>query len=304
MASQPFIIHPDYILREGLSFLKVPLEEQRTFGRDGLVRLFKSHYGRHPLHLSRVHRDLQVAGLMSNEEARKKESFHGFMLANNLLRCYEEADNRYTRFNLSFDEIPELSWDFIARLALLKEWKIRFPTVWPCKLGASTDGTHCRTNEPRDPDVRRNPVNYSFKHNFAGLNYVIVLSLWTNEIWHATSGDPASVHDLTAIREEFLDLVPLGCRIVADKGFTGKTLREKRIFAVENTLDPDHVKKFKGKAKARQEQLNSRLKVYKCLQGRFRHGVEKHKQCFAACLVLEQYAIEDTSPVGEPLNTL
>ena len=49
-----------------------------------------------------------------------------------------------------------------------------------------------------------------------------------------------------------------GCRVVADKGHTGKSDAEKDIFAVANTLDTDDVKEFKKRAKARQEVINKK----------------------------------------------
>ena len=158
--------------------------------------------------------------------------------------------------------------------------------------------------EPRDPVLRRNPTNYSYKHNFAGINYQIVLCLWENKVLYASAGDPASVHDMRAIQAEFVDMVPDGGRVIGDSGFTGKSEREKKIFSTNNNLNSNALRHLKGKAKSRQEQLNTRMKHYLCMKHKFRHGVKKHKKCFIACLVLTQYAIEDTSPVGEPLNTL
>ena len=300
----PFILHPSYILKEGLDFCGIGQERQDRLGMTTKIRLFKSHYGRHPLHLSRVYRDLQIQGLLDTEDAKCKTTFHAFLLGNNMLKCYDEGDLMYSRFPMGLENIAELSWEFIEKIASLKPYKIKCPTQWPVKLGASVDGTHYATNEPRDPNMRRNPQNFSYKHNVAGLNYQIVLSLWTQEIYYANSGDPASVHDMTAIRAEFLDMVPANCRVVADAGYSGKTEREKRIFSVENNLDCEAVKELKARAKSRHETINSRLKLYKCLKHRGRHGIEKHKLCFAACLVLIQYSIEDTSPAGEPLFTI
>ena len=132
-----------------------------------------------------------------------------------------------------------------------------------------------------------------------------MLSLWENKVLYANAGDPASVHDMRAIREEFVGMVqPDGGRVIADSGFTGSTEKEKMIFAVGNNLDSEEVKHFKGKAKARQEQFNKRMNDYVCLKTKFQHGVAKHRKCFLAILILCQYAIKDTSKVGEPLNTL
>ena len=303
-AESPFLIHPSYFLREGLRWANVDEERQAKRSKSTNIRVFKSFYGKHPLHLARVWRDLQVFGVMGVEEAKTKESFAGFMLANNFLRLYEVDDVRNARFDINHLDLLQLTWEFVGKIASLKKDKIKCPTVWPVKLGASVDGTQVRTNEPRDKDMRRNPKNFAYKYNFAGLNYQIVLSLFTNECWYVNSGDPGSVHDITAIRREFVDMVPDGCRVIADSGFTGKSDKEKRIFSVRNNLDSDEVADFKKRAKSRQETFNKRMKDYDVLKKSFRHGIKRHCLCFDAVAVLVQYAIEDTSSVGEPLDTL
>jgi len=302
--NDPFCVGPSYMLREGLKMVHVDLEEQERRCLSTNVRVFKSHFGKHPLHLCRVHRDLQIAGHMARDEAMSRNSFLAFMLSNNFLRCYETADLRHARFSINLDDLKDFIWDFVGRIAALKPFKIKCPNIWPVKLGASVDGTHVKTNEPRDPDMRRNPENYSYKHNFAGLNYQIVLSLWTNHVWCATSGDPASTHDMAAIRAEFIAMVPEGCRVLADTGFIGKTEAEKRVFSIRNNLDDDEVAALKAKGRARQEQFNKRMKDYQCLVKPFHHDIRKHVDCFNAVLALVQCAIEDASDVGEPLDTL
>lgn len=299
-----YLLTPSYILKEGLTRCNINEDRQakRSIARNVVV--FKSFFGRHPLHLARVWRDLQEFGIMTREEAEEKDSFLGFLAANNFLKLYESNDIREARFNVCADNLQKLTWHFIDLLEALFEKKIKCPSVWPARLGASVDGTQTRTNEPRDKDVRRNPVNYAYKHNFAGLNHQIVLSLWTQEVWYARVGDPGRTHDMTAIRQEFISMVPEGCRVIADNGYQGKTAKEKSIFAVNNNLDDEDVKIFKGHAKARQEQFNSRLKNYKCFKDKFIHGIPAAKKCFKACIVLAQYAIEDTSSAGEPLPTL
>ncbi|CAB9522013.1 unknown protein [Seminavis robusta] len=301
---EPYILKPSYILRAGLKACHVDdvIQDRRCQATN--VRVFKAHFGRHPLHLAQVWRDLQLFGIMTVEEAKEKKSFRGFMLANNFLRLYESEDVRNARFGGNYDYNRALAWDFVGRIASLKVHRIRCPTTWPVRLGASADGTQLRTNEPRDEEMRRNPKNYAYKYNFAGLNYLIVLSLWTNHIWFASGGDPGSTHDMTITRQEFVDMVPDGCRVIADDAFTGKTEREKSIFAVSNNLDAPAVKEFKGRAKARQETINKRLKDYESMSKPFIYGIEKAKLCFAAVITLIQYSIEDTSKFGEPLYCL
>ena len=307
MAAQidPFLLHPTFILREGLSWAKIALKVQQRRCDATNVRIFKSHYGRHPRHLARVWRDMQIAAILDVEEAALKDSFHAFLIANNFLKCYERNDVRFSRFSDYHDkQLIEMTWRFVDYIESLAKWKIKCPNKWPVRMGCTVDGSHFRINEPRDPDMRRNPTNFSYKHNFAGLNYQIAIATWTNKVLYVNTGDPSSTHDMTAIRKEFIDLVPAKCRVIADSGYTGKSDKEKEIFSVANNMDSDEVKLFKARARARQEQFNSRMENYACMANRFIHGIEKHRKCFASVAVLVQYAIEDTSSVGEPLDTL
>jgi hypothetical protein len=54
---------------------------------------------------------------------------------------------------------------------------------------------------------------------------------------------------------------------------------------------------YLGRARARQEKFNSRLKFYDFLGGLFRQGVAKHKAAFEAVCVTLQYAMD----LGEPI---
>jgi Transposase DDE domain len=299
-----WLINPSYFLREGLKMCRVNEDTQRWRSSDRNVEVFKSHFGRHPLHLSRVWRDLQKHEIMTVHEAKQKRSFVGFLLANNFLRCYETANVRSARFDICLDDLRELTTTFVDKIIKLKLHKVKCPTEWDVNMFASVDGTHVPEHEPRDPTLRRNPKNFSYKNNFAGLNFQIVLALWSNQVLYANAGDPASMHDMTAIRAEFVNMVPEGGRVIADAGYIGKTEREKKIFAVKNNLDSEEVGRFKGRARARQESFNKRMKDYVCLTTKFRHGSDFHRKCFLAVLILCQYAIEDTSSVGEPLDTL
>ncbi|CAB9509270.1 expressed unknown protein [Seminavis robusta] len=201
------------------------------------------------------------------------------------------------------DKMQQFTWMFIDALVELYEWKIKCPAVWPVMMGASVDGTQKPTNEPRDDNVRRNRKNFCYKYNIAGLNYQVALATWTNRVLYSRA-DPGSTHDITAMRKEFIGMIPAGCRVIADSGYTGKSDHEKEVFAVKNCLDDDEVAKFKAIVRARQECFNSRITSYKCFKQKFTHGIDKHPKCFKAVVVQLQYAIEDTSDAGEPLDTV
>ena len=302
------LIHPSDVLFQGHLFAKVDAQMQGRRCEASNVEQFKSLFGKHPKHLARAWRDLQMHGLLNVADLGLELSFKGFMLGNNYLRNYLSLNVQCALFPGVHKHLAaELRWAFIHMMAGLKEYKLHMPTQaeWDAvKCQLSVDGTHAKTNEPRDNDMRRNPKNFSYKNNFAGLNYQIAVNIFKNQIAYANTADPGSVHHMTAMRNEFIALLPEGARVIADSGYTGKSDLEKSIFAVRNTFDTAAVKNFKKSARARQESVNKRLKEYKCMKECWTDGVERHKVAFTACLVLVQYAIEDTSATGEPLMTI
>lgn len=305
MPDPSVLIHPDDMLRYGLMAVKVDAEMQSYRCEQSNVEQFKSIFGKHPKHLARVWRDLQSFGLMDVEDLGLDLSFKGFLLGNNYLKTACTLNMQMALFKMrNKNKVGSLRWTFIEMIHALKEHKIEMPSQaeWDAvKILLSVDGTHARTNEPRDDEMRRNPKNFSFKNNFAGLNYQIALHIFKDKIAYVNTGDPASVHDMTAMRDEFIGLLPDGARVVADAGYTGKTEAEKRLFAVANPFDTDVTKTFKKRAKSRQETINKRIKDYKCMKETWSDGIGRHRIAFTACLVLVQYAIEDTSSTGEPI---
>ena len=270
------LVHPDDMLLHGLIAVKVDVETQARRCEASNVEQFKSIFGKHPKHLARAWRDLQVYDIMDVDDLGFDLSFKGFLLGNNYAKTYACLNIQAALFSLPKNLMGQLRWAFLAKIAALKEFKIHMPTQAEfdaVKMLLGVDGTHTRTNEPRDDEMRRNPKNYSFKHNFSGLNYQIAVHLFKNQVAYANTGDPGSVHDMTAMRNEFIGLLPDGARVVADSGYTGKSEEEKRIFAVANCFDTDAVKEFKKRAKSRQETINKRLKDYRCMNTCFTDGI-------------------------------
>jgi hypothetical protein len=83
--------------------------------------------------------------------------------------------------------------------------------------------------------------------------------------------------------------LPAGKRAIGDKGYIG----EGDYVSTSNDLDPREVAEFKERVLARHESFNKRLKIYGCLNQRFRHGVDNHKVAFEAICVLTTYELED-----------
>lgn len=95
-------------------------------------------------------------------------------------------------------------------------------------------------------------------------------------------------------------MIRKGKKVIVDGGFppnaTSQTEQDMLVLPRQGYSSKDFAK-FKARARARQEQFNSRLKFYNSLGGLFRHGVDKHKHAFEAICVTLQYAMD----LGEPV---
>ena len=145
------------------------------------------------------------------------------------------------------------------------------------------------------PDSFQEYCTKCYSHKFEGpaLDYEIGISLYENKVVWVNDPFKASKHDITIFRSALKAKIPKGKLVIADLGYRG----EKKIIAVPNSHDVAEVRDFKGRARARQESFNKKIKNCKVLSEKFRHGVEKHQMCFQACVVLAQYQLENGSPL-------
>ena len=77
----------------------------------------------------------------------------------------------------------------------------------------------------------------------------------------------------------------VGETVVADGGYE----KDVRVAKAKNK---DHFLRM-GKARARHETINGRMKTWGMLKNTFRHPLKKHNVIFHACLVLEQIKIDN-----------
>lgn len=152
----------------------------------------------------------------------------------------------------------------------------------------SVDGTHCKIEEPRStPDKNW----YSHKHNNPAVAYEIALDIHSNNIVWINGPFEAGKTDLVIFNEDngLKTKIPSNYRIIGDMGYAG----EPGIVSVKNNFDTDAVKLFKRRARARQENLNSILKHFAILSGRYRHTLDDHQMVFQAVCVIVQYKLEN-----------
>jgi hypothetical protein len=151
------------------------------------------------------------------------------------------------------------------------------------------DGTHCRCRDPGDPQY------YSHKFHAAAYNYELALSIRDNAlVWINGPTKAGAGPDITVLREGgLLEKIPAGKRGIGDNGYRG----ENFFISTPNPYDSKDVKEFKRRTLARHESFNGRLKNFKILDTRFRHGMKEHKIVFEAIAVICQYQMENESPL-------
>jgi SRSO17 transposase len=147
---------------------------------------------------------------------------------------------------------------------------------------------HCRINEPR-----KTPSAgwYSKKYNKAGVSYELGIAIHHNKLVWINGPFPAGTNDITIYRKPngLMSKIPAGKHVIGDQGYRG----EPGTISTRNRFDTPAVKKLKCRTKARHESFNSRIKDFKVLDERFRHGLQKHKACFEACCVIVQYDLDN-----------
>ena len=158
----------------------------------------------------------------------------------------------------------------------------------------SVDGVHCRIQEPKHPTESKDSTYYSHKFRQSGLDYELGIAAFENKLVWMNGPFKAGRHDITIFRRAGLkDKIPPGHRVIADNGYKGEAL----VVSTPNSHDPTILRKFKSRARARHESFNGRIKNFKCLEDRFRHGIIKHQIVFEAVCVICQYQLENGSPL-------
>lgn len=121
------------------------------------------------------------------------------------------------------------------------------------------------------------------------------MAVYESRLVWVNGPQPAGTPDITVYRQSMKDVIPAGKRVIADKGYRG----EPHTISTPSRLDPPELRKFKGRARARHETLNSRLKQFLILDDRFRHSLEKHRMIFESICVIVQFQMENWSPLFE-----
>ena len=292
--------------------------DQKQLGRVKLKKnlsRFRTNFVGHP----RVYADLFVR-LQKTEidKARLDCSILGiektlnyFFMTIYFLAQYptEEKIESTFSFNVSDRTFRKHGWWIVEKIAFLYSEIIVWPEWWgnpndpdgeETRFIITVDGTHCRIEEPTLESFTEQRKYYSHKFKTAGLDYEVALSIFEPKCVWVAGPYPAGKHDITVFRKK-LKAKMLASRAASgvqyrglgDRGYRG----EAELLTVPSSQDTPEVRDFKGRALSRQETFNARLKNFNCLDERFRHGMDKHGQCFYACVVIVQLQMDNGFPV-------
>lgn len=156
----------------------------------------------------------------------------------------------------------------------------------------SIDGIHFPIEEP-------SPFSTEWSSHklggSAGAAYELGICLHKPQLaWIHGPVRPGKYNDLSlfrlAFKQEMESKVP-DRRIIGDRGYRG----EPDIISIRNEFDPPEIAEFKDRALARHETFNQRLKIWACLNLKWRHELDLHKAAVEAICVLTMYQIENGS---------
>lgn len=171
--------------------------------------------------------------------------------------------------------------------------------MWPqhceTRFVCTVDGVHCCIEEPKHPTLSRDKSYYSHKSNSAALNYELGISIYESKLVWINGPFPAGTHDVAVYQQEngLQSKIPLGKKVIGDEGYRGQS----KTISTYNPNNPNEVKKFKSRARARHETFNRKIKTFQILNDCFRHSINKHKAAFEAVCIIAQYQLENGSPL-------
>lgn len=288
----------DEVLERALSFIGYNVTRQSRAKRKTKIRRFKSHFGSHPTVYAELWEELQTtdienARLLSGDD----KHFKMFMMTLFYLKTYPLEDVLASRFDLHEQTCRKWIQFFVDKTATLLSKKVVWPDNWDTTFIITVDCVNFGINEPRHPTLHKDKELFDRKGGKggkSGLRYKVALHLWENKIvWFNGPFPPNKGTDAEIYKEKgLLAKMPAGKKAIADKIYIGCDK-----IALHNLLDTDDVQQFKGRARARQESINARLKSFGCLKQRFCHGKERHQSFAHAVCVICVGQMENGSPL-------
>jgi hypothetical protein len=281
------------ILQEGLQLVgRGPERQARCCGRTN-EKCFKGHYGSSSVVCAQILADLQTTDIAEAHISVKKQQLKYYFAAHHLLAKYETREDRASAFGSCVRSDQDWTWTFIEKISALKMAKIMWPADWVdgsmnILLPITVDASHFATFELQtDPNNPKDPRNFSHKIHGPAVSYEVALAIHESRIVSISGPFPAATNDLTIFRSKLEAMIPDGSKAIADSAY-----RSSEKVSVSCSHDSPELRRFKSRARARQESFWRRLKCFKCLGERYHHPIDKHRMIFEAVCVVVQYQFE------------
>jgi hypothetical protein len=260
------------------------------------LRRFKACYGSAPVVLVKIWEELQTDGHVIDATRRDLEDF---LMTMYFLKNYPSEHCMAGIFGLHEETIRQRVWNLTRNIQSLKVLKI----VWEdlanidVDLPLTVDGVHCRTKEQWHETLAYDTKYFSHKFKAAGVSYEVALLVHEDRVVWLNGPFKAGTNDLAIFtgNNGLHSFIPAGKKVIADKGYCSKDF--EHILSTPSSYDVKAVSEFKGRARARQETFNARLKNFGILDQRFRQELTKHVSAFEAVAVICQYQMEYGSPL-------
>jgi len=226
----------------------------------------------------------------------EKTGFKHFLMAVHFLWAYpKNAEILATQFRVSskYSQGKHL-WKWVTKIQAMKQKVITWECIGSERFPISVDGVDCRVWEPRkDCQFPIDPTYSSHKFKHAAFKYELGVSVYHPKLVWINGPFKGGTSDITIFQSALNRKIGKQKKAIADRGYNCSNPDDAKKLATPNDSDSKELKKFKSRARARHETLNSRIKNFACTAETFRHGMEKHKASFEAVCVMVQYQMDN-----------
>ena len=151
----------------------------------------------------------------------------------------------------------------------------------------AVDSTDVLVCEPQPFHAQR----FSQKFQQSALRYEIGISVnGGNIVWVQGPSPAGRFNDQTIFNLKMVDHLKMHEKILADKDYSGKQITHS---GVEGDEDSTRTQKLR----ANHKRMNGRLKMFGCIDQRWRHLLDKHHVCFFAVSNLIHFEIKLSRPL-------
>ena len=145
------------------------------------------------------------------------------------------------------------------------------------------DGTDFKVHELSNLTRKERKKWYSHKFKSAGVKYEVGMAINTGDIVHFIGPFRGAVADITIFRSYLKGNLMKGERTINDRGYRG----DRKCVTPYDAVSKQHARAM-SVLRCRLENVNGRLKEFKCLKETWRQALRHHHRAFRACLVLVQ----------------